>query len=96
MVTHLLDVMVPAPVATPQGARAAAAVALWLGAMGQALWLGAQRYGNRRAAGHLRRLASERQISNPPLAAQLRESAAWLSAELKAEFKAGSKTEARS
>lgn len=87
MVTHLLDVMVPAPVATPPGARAAAAAALWLGAAARAFWQGAQRYGNRRAAGQLRRLAAERHLSNPALAAQLRESAAWLNAELKTELK---------
>lgn len=87
MTTHSLDVMVPAPVTSPRGARGAAALALWLGAAVRQAWSAAVVMGGRRAATQLRRLAQEQRHGNPERAAQLCEAASHLEASSVAEVR---------
>jgi hypothetical protein len=73
MSTQTIRVVVPAPAASPRGARWAAALVVWLSRVGRSIWRALETAGQRRAARELRALAAWHEPFDPELARRLRE-----------------------
>ena len=81
MSAQLIEVLVPVPVVSPQGALWAAQAAVWLGRtlgrFGRSVWQALEAHGNRRAARELHAAAERWQGREPALAQTLLAGTKW-------------------